>query len=82
MLKVNEFEHGYKSGYLSKSDIYGRLLHPRANSHYLYDGSLDSLLNSDTILKFVIDHFKVQAPRLDILRQYYLGENSSILSTA
>lgn len=80
MLKVNEFEHGYKSGYLSKSDIYGRLLHPRANTHYLYDGTVDSLLNGDTILKFVIDHFKVQAPRLDILRQYYLGENSSILS--
>src|SRR5699024_6606060 len=73
MAKVNEFELGVNRGT-------GKRFSNESNMHYLYT-SADDLLNNRAILSKMIQHHdEHQRRRLKVLREYYEGENTNILT--
>lgn len=75
MAKVSEFE---TANYNYSSNTKQRFSN-EANIHYTYPG-IDRLLeNTGDLSKMIQHHSEVQRPRLSELREYYKGNNSTIL---
>ena len=75
MLKVNEFETAHYE-YTSNSR---QRFSDEANTHYRYKSARDLLDNLDDLSKIVQHHQEKQRPRLDTLKKYYEGDNTTIL---
>ena len=75
MLKVNKFETAHYE-YTSNSR---QRFSDEANTHYRYKSARDLLDNLDDLSKIVQHHQEKQRPRLDTLKKYYEGDNTTIL---
>lgn len=75
MAKVNEFETAH---YEYATNSKQRFL-PEANMHYTYSSADDLLQNRDDLSKMIQHHQENQRHRLQILKEYYEGDNTNIL---
>jgi len=74
--KVSEFEHGVDSS----SRISKVRFSDQANIHYLYDDAEKLVDKPDILLGFIKHHHEKQVRRLNVLREYYLGNNVTMLT--
>ncbi|MBU8567575.1 phage portal protein [Virgibacillus pantothenticus] len=73
MLIANEFEHGLNSGSNIK-----RRFSKEANIQYTHDSADDLVQNTEILSEIIKHHAEHQRPRLDILDDYYKGDNTTI----
>lgn len=76
MQKVNEFEHGVDTTSAASKVRFSK----QANIHYLYDDAEELAKKNDILLDFIKHHQEQQVKRLSVLREYYLGNNVTMLS--
>src|SRR5690625_1310533 len=74
MPKTNEFETTSYEYNTSKKRFSNE-----ANRHYTYSSADDLLNNTDDLIKIIRHHNEYQQKRLYELREYYLGNNTTIL---
>lgn len=73
-LKTNEFETAHYEYSTSK-----RRFSKEANIHYTFPKADLLISNTDNLLNIIKHHMEHQRPRLDVLDDYYEGENVTIL---
>lgn len=76
MDKVNEFEHGIDARRTRSSGI---RFSSESREHYVYTSVEELLENLDDLSELIKHHKEHQRPRLDILDDYYEGDNAGIL---
>lgn len=74
MLKTNEYETA-QSNYPTTKRRFSR----EANMQYTYPNVEDLIKNADALSEMIEHHIKQQRPRLDVLDDYYEGDNVTIL---
>lgn len=74
MLKTNEFETAQSNYPTSK-----RRFSKEANMQYTYPSAKELIKNTDALSEMIEHHIKQQRPRLDVLDDYYEGNNVEIL---
>lgn len=71
--ETNKFEHD-----INKAT--NRIFSKEANMHYLYSSAEELLKDKDKLSKMIQHHKEQQYKRLKVLREYYEGENTNILT--
>ncbi|MDQ0158815.1 phage portal protein [Alkalibacillus salilacus] len=73
MQKANEFEHG-----LDGNSGIKRRFSKYANIQYTHDSAEELVKNTDDLSEMIKHHVEHQRPRLDVLDDYYKGDNTAI----
>jgi SPP1 family phage portal protein len=75
MAYVNDFEYGEDVGVSGKRK---RRFSKEANIQYTFDSAEELIKDSSELSAILKHHIEHQRPRLDVLDDYYIGENTTI----